>query len=337
MRPFRRAVLALTALLMTAACATPQSEAGQEDAPDGTVELSVLAFSSSEPGWNASIPAFTASPQGTGISITPSYGPSSDLSRSVLDGQAADVVYFADEPNVERLVEADKVAADWDAGPRSGRPFTSIVTLVVRAGNPKKIDDWGDLLAPGVEVLAADPTRSGSGKWALLAAYAAASNGNQDPAAGTGFLGKLILEHVQLGPTTVPEATDMFLDGHGDVLIAPEFGAIRAERQDPTVQRVVPSQTLRVDNQVAAVSTGAHREQAQRLVDFLFTAEAQRLWAQAGFRPTQPDVAAEFAADYPVSQRLWTVDDLGGWGVVGPRLFDPETGVVAQYFAQATQ
>ena len=73
------------------------------------------------------------------------------------------------EPDVSRLVKANKVASDWNKDVTKGIPFGSVVTLVVRKGNPKNIRDWDDLLQPGVEVVTPSPLSSGSAKWNLLA------------------------------------------------------------------------------------------------------------------------------------------------------------------------
>ena len=70
--------------------------------------------------------------------------------------------------------------------------------------------------------------------------------------------------------------------------------------------------------------------------NFLFTPEAQTIWAQAGFRPVDPAVAANFAAEFPASQKLWTIDDLGGWGTVDPALFDKENGAITTIYKKAT-
>ena len=48
---------------------------------------------------------------------------------------------------------------------------TSVVSFVVREGNPKNIKTWDDLLKPGVEVLTPNPFSSGAAKWNLLAGY----------------------------------------------------------------------------------------------------------------------------------------------------------------------
>ncbi|MGB3481515.1 MAG: extracellular solute-binding protein [Mycobacterium sp.] len=317
-------------------CTSETSEAGSEEPPDGSVSLSVLAFTSSASGWNASIPAFTATDGGAGITVKTTYGPSPELADMVRQGDPADIVYLADQPSVNSLVLEEKIAPDWDTGPHGGQPFGSITTLVVRAGNPLNIHTWNDLLRPGIQVIAANPVLSGSGKWGLMAAYASASDGGQNEEAGVDYLNKLILEHVVVGPTTVTESIDLFLAGTGDVLIAPENSALAAEGHSAAIERVVPPQTLKIDSQAAIVAASRHPDEAKRLLEFLYTPEAQRLWAEAGFRPVLPDVAQEFAADFPAPRRLWTIEDVGGWAVVGPKFFDPENGIVSRIFEQAT-
>ena len=47
-------------------------------------------------------------------------------------------------------------------------------------------------------------------------------------------------------------------------------------------------------------------------------------------------MAADFADDFPAPQKLWTIDDLGGWGKVNDELFDEENGSVAKIYADAT-
>ena len=126
-----------------------------------------------EPGWSKIIPAFAATEEGNGVAVTTSYGASGDQSRAVVDGKPADLVNFSVEPDITRLVKAGKVAKDWNADATEGIPFGSVVSLVVREGNPKNIKDWDDLLQPGLEVVSPSPLSSGSAKWNLLAPYAA--------------------------------------------------------------------------------------------------------------------------------------------------------------------
>jgi sulfate transport system substrate-binding protein len=211
-----------------------------------------------------------------------------------------------------------------------------VVSLVVREGNPKNIKDWDDLLAPGIEVVTPSPLSSGSAKWNLLAPYAAKSNGGKDPQAGLDFVNKLVTEHVKTRPASGREATDVFLQGTGDVLLSYENEAINVERQGKPVEHINPPQTFKIENPVAVVTSSAHLDKANALKNFLYTAEGQKIWAEAGFRPVDPAVAVDFADDFPTPQKLWTIADLGGWNSVDPALFDKDNGSITKIYKQAT-
>ena len=315
---------------------------GASDIPGGGgpgangASLTLMAYAVPEPGWSKVLPAFAATTEGKGTGVTASYGASGDQSRKVADGAAADIVNFSVEPDVTRLVKAGKVSKDWNADATKGIPFGSVVSLVVRKGNPKGISDWDDLLKPGVEVVTPSPLSSGSAKWNLLAPYAVKSNGGKDTAAGIDFVTKLVTEHVKTRPGSGREATDLFVQGTGDVLISYENEAINAERQGKDIEHINPPQTFKIENPVAVVTTGTHLDKATALKNFLYTPEGQRAWAEAGFRPVDPAVAADFAKDFPTPEKLWTVADLGGWSVVDPALFDKDNGSITKIYKQAT-
>lgn len=330
------AVLAVTAAVLAGCGGGSSDVAGGARESDADTTLTLVAYAVPEPGWSKIIPAFVATPEGKGLAVTTSYGASGDQSRGVVDGKPADIVNFSVEPDITRLVKADKVAKDWNADVTKGIPFGSVVTLVVRDGNPKNIKDWDDLLQPGLEVVTPSPLSSGSAKWNLLAPYAAKSNGGKDPQAGLDFVTKLVTEHVKTRPGSGREATDVFLQGTGDVLISYENEAINTERQGKPVEHINPPQTFKIENPVAVVTTSTHQDKATALKNFLYTPEGQKLWAEAGFRPVDPAVAADFAADFPAPQKLWTIDDLGGWSSVDPALFDKDNGSITKIYKQAT-
>ena len=329
------AALAATATVL-AACGGGASDVAGGDNPDAETTLSLVAYAVPEPGWSKIIPAFAATPEGKGVAVTTSYGASGDQSRSVADGKPADIVNFSVEPDLGRLVKAGKVAPDWNAGVTKGIPFGSVVSLVVREGNPKNIKDWDDLLRPDVEVITPSPLSSGSAKWNLLAPYAAKSDGGRNQQAGLEFVSALVADHVKTRPGSGREATDVFLQGSGDVLISYENEAINIERAGKPVVHVNPPQTFKIENPVAVAATTAHLDKATALKNFLFTPEGQKIWAQAGFRPVDPAVAAEFAADFPAAQKLWTIADLGGWSTVDAALFDKENGAITTIYKKAT-
>ena len=331
------AALALTATVLAACGGGASDVAGSNGPSNARVTLTLVAYAVPEPGWSKVIPAFNATEQGKDIAITTSYGASGDQSRSVVDGKPADIVNFSVEPDITRLVKAGKVSENWNSDVTKGIPFGSVVALVVRQGNPKNIQDWDDLLRPDVEVITPSPLSSGSAKWNLLAPYAAKSNGGQDQQAGLDFVQQLVSQHVKLRPGSGREATDVFLQGSGDVLISYENEAINVERQGKPVQHLIPPQTFRIENPLAVVNTSTHLQEATDFKNFQYTEEAQRLWAQAGFRPVNPGVAQQFANDFPApAQKLWTIAELGGWSTVDSSLFDKDNGLITKIYKQAT-
>jgi sulfate transport system substrate-binding protein len=146
----------------------------------------------------------------------------------------------------------------------------------------------------------------------------------------------LVNEHVKLRPGSGREATDVFVQGSGDVLISYENEAIAAERQGKPVEHINPSQTFKIENPLAVVTTTSHLDTATAFKNFQYTAQAQKLWAQAGFRPVDPAVAAEVRNQFPVPVKLWTITDLGGWDVIDPQLFDKNTGSITKIYMKAT-
>jgi sulfate/thiosulfate transport system substrate-binding protein len=301
-----------------------------------TTTLNLYAYAVPKPGFDKVIPAFTQTPAGKGVQFQQSYGASGDQSRKVAAGAPADFVNFSVEPDITRLVDAGLVDKNWNANQYKGIPFGSVVTMVVRKGNPKGIHDWDDLLKPGVEVVTPNPFSSGSAKWNLLAPYAAKSDGGKDPKAGLAFIDKLVTGHVKVQPKSGREATETFLQGTGDVLLSYENEALFAERKGDPVEHVTPPTTFKIENPTAVLKGSQNLEKAKAFNDFLFTPQAQRLWAEAGFRPVDPTVAKEFAAQFPQPQKLWTIADLGGWKTVDSTLFKKETGAIAVIYDKAT-
>jgi sulfate transport system substrate-binding protein len=207
----------------------------------------------------------------------------------------------------------------------------------VREGNPKNIQDWDDLLDDGVEVVTPNPFSSGSAKWNLLAPYATKSNGGQDVQAGLDYISALVGDHVKIQPKSGREATEAFLQGSGDALLSYENEALFIERSGEAVEHVTPPQTFKIENPAAVLSGAENAEKATAFNEFLYTTEAQRLWAKAGFRPVDAAVAAEFAAEFPQPEKLWTIADLGGWKSVDSTLFAKDVGTIARIYDEATQ
>ena len=163
-------LLALVALVAAGCGGASDSteDSGTAASPDG-VQLSLVAYAVPKVGFDKVIPLFQKTPEGQGVSFSQSYGASGDQSRKVEAGLKTDIVNFSAEPDVTRLVDAGLVDSAWKDDEFNGIVSSSVVTLVVRKGNPKDITDWDDLLKPGVEVVTPNPFSSGSAKWNLLA------------------------------------------------------------------------------------------------------------------------------------------------------------------------
>lgn len=80
-----------------------------------------------------------------------SFAGSQQLVTQVSQGAPADVVATADEPSMQRLVEARLV------GPPATLARTTLA-IAVRPGNPKRVTGLADLARPGTAVVLADPS-----------------------------------------------------------------------------------------------------------------------------------------------------------------------------------
>jgi sulfate/thiosulfate transport system substrate-binding protein len=335
------AVAAAASLVMTACAGGGSSDAigaaaAAEPAAGGST-VNLFAYAVPKPGYDKLIPAFQATDAGKGVQFQQSYGASGDQSRKVAAGATADIVNFSVEPDVTRLVDAGLVDAGWNSGPYKGIPFGSVVTIVVRKGNPKGIKDWDDLLKPGVNVVTPNPFSSGSAKWNLLAPYTAKSDGGTNAQAGLDYVSALVKDHVTTQPKSGREASDTFLQGTGDALISYENEAIFLERGGDPVEHVTPPTTFKIENPLAVVKTSTNLATAKAFNDYLYTPAAQTLLAQAGFRPVDEAVAKEYASSFPAPSKLWTIADLGGWKTVDKALFAKDTGTIAVIYDAATK
>jgi sulfate/thiosulfate transport system substrate-binding protein len=320
----RLLVVVLVAVFGASACGGGSTdEPGGADISSGRYQVKLIAYAVPKVGFDDIIPAFRGTAEGAEIGFSQSYGASGDQSRKVARHVPADVVNFSVEPDITRLVREGLVDEDWKKRyPNNSTPFGSVVSLVVREGNPKGIHDWDDLLRPGVEVITPNPSSSGSAKWNLLAPFAVKSDGGRHTDAGLAYIQELVRDHIVVNPKSGREATAAFQQGQGDVLISYENEAIFLDRQNATVpasqriEYVTPSRTFKIENPVAVVNTSEVRPQADQFVAFLFSTEGQQLWAEAGFRPVVPDVVAATANLFPGEiDTLDTIADLGG--VVG--------------------
>src|SRR5690349_15363877 len=147
--------------------------------------------------------------KGESLTIRMSHGGSSGQARAVIDGLNADVVTLALSGDIDEIAKrTGKIPADWQkALPHNSAPYTSTIVFLVRAGNPKGIKDWSDLVKAGIAVITPNPKTSGGARWNYLAAWAYGRKAGGSEAAAETFVKQLygnvpVLDSGARGSTT---------------------------------------------------------------------------------------------------------------------------------------
>ncbi len=264
------------------------------------------------------------------VEVKTSHGGSGAQSRAVIDGLEAQVVTLALASDVNAIAEkTGKIPADWQGRlPHNSAPYTSTIVFLVRAGNPKGIADWGDLVKDDVQVITPNPKTSGGARWNYLAAWAWADKqfgGNQDQVRD--YMHDLFA-HVPVLDTGARGSTTTFAQrGIGDVLLAWENEAYLAleELGEDQFEIVQPSISILAEPTVALVdgniASDAQKKAAQAYLDYLYSPEGQAIALKHFYRAW--DTSAADPADvarFPKLE-LATIDDFGGWKKVQPEHF----------------
>jgi sulfate/thiosulfate-binding protein len=290
--------------------------------------------------FNAVFAKYWLGKTGQEVKINQSHGGSGKQARAVIDGLEADVVTLALGYDVSALHDKGQLlAADWQTKlPTNSSPYTSTIVFVVRAGNPKHIKDWDDLVRPGVQVITANPKTGGGARWNYLAAWGyALKQPGGDEAKAKAFITKLygnvpVLDSGARGSTTT------FVErGIGDVLISWENEAILSvnELGKGKFEMVAPSVSILCEPPVAVVDKNVDkhgtRAISEEYLKYLYTPEGQEVVAKHYYRPRDPDVLAKHKAAF-ADVKLFTIDELfGGWDKAQPTHFN-DGGVFDQIY-----
>jgi sulfate/thiosulfate-binding protein len=289
----------------------------------GSGKLSLVAYSTPQEAYEALIPAFQKTSAGKDTSFSRSYGASGDQERAVEVGLDADVVALSLAPDVDKLVKAGKVDANWDKDSYQGFVTNSVVVLATRKGNPKNIKTWDDLTKPGVEVITPNPFTSGGARWNVMAAYGAQLEQGKSKQEALAYLDDLF-KNVAVQDKSARESLQTFTGGKGDVLISYENEAITAQQKGEDLDYTVPDQTILIQNPAAITSDSKHAADAKAFLDFLHTPYAQKIYESKGYRPVTASLVDK--SKFPTPNGLFKIDKLGGWTQVTDEFFDPDEG-----------
>ena len=314
-------IVVLAALFGAAAGSSSSSTNSAKD-----VKLTLVAYSTPREAYAKIIEAFQKTPAGRDVSFDQSYGASGEQSRAVEQGLPADIVAFSLAPDVTRLISKGLVAKDWDKDAFTGMVTRSVVVFALRDGNPKKIRKWSDLTRSGIEVLNPNPFTSGGARWNVMAAYGAQLRLGKTHKQAVSYLESLY-RHIPVQDKSAREALQTFLGGKGDALLAYENEALFAQKKGQDVQFVIPKETILIENPVAVVKTSKHKPEARAFVRYLRSPEAQRIFAENGYRPVLQSVAKQFK--FPARPGLFTIQRFGGWPKVQKQFFDVRSGIMA--------
>ena len=259
---------------------------------------------------------------GNDVVIRQSHGGSGAQARSVAFGLDADIVTLALAYDIDALRLRDElIPEDWQSRlDKNSSPYTSTIVLLVRKGNPKNIQDWNDLARDDVEVITPNPKTSGGARWNYLAAWAyALRQYDNDETKAYDFVRK-IFANVSVLDSGARGSTNTFAQrGLGDVLIAWENEAYLSIQQlgNNELEMIVPSLSILAEPPVTLIDKNVERkgtrEVAQSYLENLYSDDAQRLAAKHFYRPSNPDIAAEFSDQFPQIE-LVTIDEVfGGW------------------------
>jgi len=270
---------------------------------------------------------------GQDVEFKESYVASGAQSRAIVGGFEADIAALSLEDDVARLVKEKLITHDWKSKKYNGFITRSVVAMAYRPGNPKNVKTWEDLTSDKIDVIYPSPKTSGGAMWIVNAIYGAglkmseAKTGKQDPAYARSLLER-IQKRVKVMDESGRASVTTFENGIGDILLTYENEALLRQKQGKEFPCMVPDATILIENPAAIVDKyvekHGNREVVEAFLEFLYSKESQRSFANYGFRPVDEEIAKEFQSKYAVPPMLFDMNYIGGWDKIRDGLYGPE-------------
>ena len=276
--------------------------------------------------FNPAFVKFYKAQTGDDVVVKQSHGGSGGQARTVIDGLEADVVTLALASDIDAIAEKTTLLPkNWQSRLKhNSAPYTSTIVFLVRKGNPKKIKDWNDLIRADVKVITPNPKTSGGARWNYLAAWAYELEKTGSEEKAREFV-KQIFKNVPVLDSGARGSTNTFVQrGIGDVFLSWENEAFLVinELGKDKFEIVVPSISILAEPSVAVVDEVVKKKGTEKVakayLEYLYSKEGQRIAAKNYYRPTDPEVAQEFASQF-TKVKLITIDKVfGGWQKAQP-------------------
>ncbi|MDZ4280861.1 MAG: sulfate ABC transporter substrate-binding protein [Hydrogenophaga sp.] len=257
---------------------------------------------------------------GQDVTIKQSHGGSGKQARSIIDGLDADVATLALAGDTDALhTNGGWIPKDWQKRlPLGSSPYTSTIVLVTRAGNPKNIKDWDDLIRPDVKVITPNPKTSGGARWNYLAAWEFAKRKYGSDAKAQEFVARLYANVPVLDSGARGSSITFAQRAQGDVFLSWENEAYLLEKEfGNRVDLVYPSLSILAEPAVTVVDKNVDKKGtrvvAQAYLEYLYTEEAQDIIGKHFYRPTSTKAQAKYAKQLPKLNLFKIEDAFGGW------------------------
>jgi len=314
------ALLLSLALLVSACIATGDVNASADSRAEGARSIVLLnvSYDPTRELWrdiNVNFISRYEKETGNKLSIKQSHGGSSTQARAVIDGLEADVVTIASIIDIDAIRQRGLIKDGWiDRLPQRSLPYYSTIVFVVRKGNPKDINDWTDLVKPGVQIITPNPKTSGNGYLSFFSAWGSVvlRGGSREDAVN--YITKLYKQVPVLDSGARAATTTFVQRGIGDVHLAWENEArLEVGEAQGALELVYPPISIRAEPHVAVVDANVDRRNtraaAEAYLNYLYTDEAQEIIARHYYRPENEVFLKKHAEIFP-DMKLFNITEI---------------------------
>ncbi len=307
----------------------------QPTADKGGLNITVYGFSILKESLERSVyPSFAAKwkrEHGVNVHFTSSFAGSETITNQILQGVGAEIAILSIERDVSRLKEKGFVTSDWRSLPNKGILNKTPFVILVRAGNPKGIQDFPDLAKPGVRLIHPDPVSSGGAQWSVLAIYGSElvksekESGEPNKARALQTL-RSIWRNVISTPGSAREARTQFETGFGDALVTYELeGLLMKETGKTPLEIVIPKATIFSEHPAVVIDrnvSAAKRPVVDAFMQYLWGEEAQQAFVKYHYRSGLDPKLDEANQSLARIETEFTIGYFGGWAKAYPEIIE---------------